>query len=101
MTSGDAEGQRGSADVSLRERLLDGELTIYDPRSEQAAFLNQTATAIWGLADGTRDDEQIAMGIAQQFAQDPAVVAVHIAAVLDELDSLGLLEQRDPPRRRP
>lgn len=100
MTSMDAIGVPDRGQDDLHEHLLDGDLTIYDPRSRRAVFLNRTATATWGCADGGRSDGQIAAILAEQFDQDIDSITSQVSQLLDELDDLELLEQREPPRRR-
>ena len=75
-------------------------MTIYDPQTQKAVILNPTATAVWSCADGTLGDVGIAALLAKQFVQVPDSVTPHVSKVLDEFDRLGLLEHRDPPRRR-
>lgn len=85
----------------LRVHVLDGDLTLYDARSRQAVFLNRTATAAWGHADGSRSDGEIVALLAGEFGQEVDSIAAEVAQLLDDLDDLGLLQQRDPPQRRP
>jgi PqqD family protein of HPr-rel-A system len=84
----------------LRQHALDGELTIYDPASQQAFFLNATATTLWDLIDGTTPEKRLVEALAELYQTNPETVAADVTAVLTQLDDFGLLEQRDPPRRR-
>lgn len=84
--------------LSLHE--LEGELTIYDPETQKAYFLNSTGTALWHLLDGSTQ-AQVVEALAGEFHIQPREIAGEVAALLDQLADLGLLEERHPPRRRP
>lgn len=101
MAPSTSVGRTHAAPDRLQEYELDGELTIFDPRSSQAVFLNRTATACWRMLDGSLSETSIVEGLATAFAADSAQVAHDISTLLDHLCKLGLLEQRDPPQRRP
>ena len=84
----------------IREYELDHEVTIYDPQSQQALVLNATATGVWRLADGSLTEVEIAQRVAEPYGKAAAEVADEVRSLLDQLTELGVLDQRDPPRRR-
>lgn len=94
-------GEPGDAEEGLRVHDLDGELTIYDPLTNQALVLNETATRAWLLADGTLFESQIVRILAEDHGVAGASIEVEVHRLFDELADLGVLEQRDPPSHRP
>ncbi len=85
---------------TLRTYELDGEATIFDPRSGAAIILNVTASEMWRRLDGLLPTDALVDGIAEDYLVSPQAVAHDVVALLDQLDELGLLVDREPPRRR-
>jgi Coenzyme PQQ synthesis protein D (PqqD) len=74
----------------LDYRLVD-EMVIYDPNSSQAASLNETASMIWELCDGTRTIHQLCVELAQRFDLLPEDVEKDVRDGVERLCELGLL----------
>jgi Coenzyme PQQ synthesis protein D (PqqD) len=76
----------------LRTRLLAGEVVILDRRCERIHRLNETAAAIWARCDGRHAVVQIARALAAAFEVDAARAETDVAATIEKLTALGLLE---------
>ena len=73
-------------------RVVDGEALILDRHGQLIYQLNHTATYIWQRCDGTATVADIADHLAQAFDVDPPRVAQDAAALICQLQQLGLLE---------
>jgi hypothetical protein len=75
----------------LTERLVDGELIIYDPRSQRVHALNPTAAVIWmACADG--QDRSVAVDLlCERFGEDRASIERDVAATVEMFLTEGLL----------
>lgn len=90
------------ADVSLRrspdlpmEFEVDGDLTLYPRRGEEALLLNSTASRIWRrLATPTSLAELVA-DLATSVRRPEAEVEPHVAALVDVLVARGLVLAHD------
>jgi Coenzyme PQQ synthesis protein D (PqqD) len=76
----------------LSAQALDDGLVIYDSATHQGHSLNETASRIWSLADGTRTARQIA---ATAGVDEPLVLDA-----LEQLGRLGLLHRSPGVSRR-
>lgn len=59
---------------------------------ERAFQIDETAAAILKLCDGTRAFEAVVAAVAEHYAEDPAVVAGDIDAMLTDLANKRVLE---------
>ena len=66
------------------------ETVVYDSRAHRYHTLSSTVAAVWRLADGTRDAEQIAARVAEECGIGAAADATALA--LEQLAAAGLLE---------
>jgi hypothetical protein len=87
---------------SPRERYvvedIDNESLIYRQAAKSAVYLNETATVIWKLCDGTRSAREIAAVLAEAYPEEAETIAADVAATIDELINVGALKLAE---RRP
>lgn len=70
---------------------LDGDISLYDPTSNNAVSLNATASAIWTLLDGESRCEEVIAALAERFDVDEKDIADDVVRTIAELRSLGLV----------
>lgn len=73
---------------------LDGEILLYHPASTKVMYLNETASLIWRLCDGTRTTADIAGLLQEAFPEQAATIADEVESTLRrfvEQDALELL----------
>ena len=78
----------------LMEYQVEDELTLYDPRSEVVHILNPTAAAVWQLADGAGEVEDIAAQLAELYGLETGVVEEDVQDILAQFRQAGLLQNR-------
>lgn len=71
--------------------VLDGRAVLFDEHACAVHVLNEAATAVWGLLDGSRDLPALAAGLAYSN-RNPEEVACDVERLLEDLARLGLLE---------
>ena len=91
------EGHRvvGPPAVDLRTTEIDGRLVVFNPANQQVLVLNETATAIWALADGSRDVTALVSALAAAYDADPATVEAGVHEALARFAQAGALEFAD------
>lgn len=82
----------GRPPPGLSEVDLDGETSLFDPRTGQAFALNRTASDIWALADGTSTIEDLVDVLARAYAVAPEQIRDDVVATVDALEQAGVLE---------
>lgn len=70
---------------------LDGEIVLYDERTQTVHHLNPQATIVWKLCDGSSTVDELACALADAADADPAVVSRDVRGVIDELVAAGLV----------
>lgn len=78
------------ADYRLEE--LDGEMLLYHPAETKTIYLNETASLIWSLCDGTRTVADIAKLLEESFPETGAHVIDDVAATIDRFADDGAVE---------
>lgn len=71
---------------------LDDGLILYNRDSSLVHHLNPTARIVWFLCDGSADVGELAGEIAEEYGLDPSTVRAQVAALVAELDAVGLVE---------
>jgi PqqD family protein of HPr-rel-A system len=71
---------------------LDGEAVVYDEVSGDLHHLNQTATLVFGLCDGSATGGELATEIAEAFGVPSAEVNDQVKGLLRAFRRAGLLE---------
>jgi Coenzyme PQQ synthesis protein D (PqqD) len=77
---------------------MDNESLIYRAPSKTAIYLNETATVIWKLCDGTRTVAEIIDLLVGAFPDSACEVRVDVQETIEELVRSGALQLR--PRRQ-
>jgi len=80
----------------VRWQDLDDRVVAFNPATGRAAALNETATQIWKLADGTRDERQVVEKLAQLYAVDATAIEADVLATIEQLRAEGLLPSEPP-----
>jgi hypothetical protein len=89
-------------DLAVAE--LDGESVIYDQREDGLYHLNQSATMVFQLCDGSATTDQIALDIAEVGELPYDTVLAQVQTVVTSFEDLGLLDgsvpqwERDDPQ---
>lgn len=76
----------------MHVRVVAGETLILDRHQQLIHQLNQTASYIWDRCDGTATVAAIADQLAQAFDVEPTRAAQDVAALVCQLQQVGLLE---------
>jgi hypothetical protein len=66
----------------LAERLVDGELILYDPARQRVHVLNPTAAFTWRLCDGEHTDGDIVAALAERYPENRQAIEEDVAEVL-------------------
>ena len=85
-------GVVGPASPHVLETEIDGDISLYDPKTEQVTVLNGTASDIWRLADGTQTLEEITALLASSYQVSSDSIAEEVAKTVDDLAGAGLIE---------
>jgi hypothetical protein len=72
---------------------LDGEVLIWDPRSEQLHRLNPTATRIWRELSTWRTSAEVSATMTVDAGVDSSRVARDVVQCVEQLAAAGLLER--------
>jgi len=70
---------------------IDGEFSLYDPRSEDVHILNHTASDIWGLMDGSYSVAEVVGLLARAYGTDPASIRADVERTVDAWVEVGLV----------
>lgn len=87
--------RKPSRNGDFRFEELDGETVVYDPARAKATYLNDTATAVWTLCDGTRTVGAIIEVFAAEFADARDEIARDVLEAIASFDEAGLLTPPD------
>ncbi len=75
---------------------LDGEALMFNPTSSDTHRLNETAWFIWRRCDGLHGSQCIAEELAKAYDISTDGALEHVARLIDEFDSHGLLSDEAP-----
>ncbi len=75
---------------------VDGEAYVLSNDGLTLRLLNAAATHVWSRCDGTQTVEQIAAEMPQVFDVSEDLAREHVAEVLAEMHTLGLITYPDP-----
>jgi hypothetical protein len=70
---------------------LDDDLVLYDERTREGFLLNQSAAAIWQLADGTRTIASLAQDVSNVHGIEYRQALDDVEELMESLDHAGLL----------
>jgi len=68
--------------AGIMEQLVDDELILYNPTTEQYFTLNRSAREVWELADGTRHAHEITLTLAERYGIASAALAQDVADII-------------------
>jgi hypothetical protein len=71
--------------AGVRFEELDGEAVVYDRSGKRASYLNDTATVIWKLCNGTNTVPEIAAMLAKEYPEDAAGVESDVRETIERL----------------
>jgi hypothetical protein len=80
---------------------MEGESLIYQRATKQGIYLNETATVIWRLCDGTRSIDAIIGALAELYPDVASDIASDVRATIDRLVELGAVKFVDPAQAAP
>lgn len=82
---------------------IDHESLIYRRPTKAAIYLNETATVIWKLCDGSRTVEEIIAILVESFPDAAGDIAADVRETIDELVRSGALElgEQNPSAQKP
>lgn len=78
-------------------RIIEGEAVIISPQERELHSLNEVATEIWRLADGSRTLNQIAQELSQTYEITPEEVLPDVIAFAQEMSEKGIAFLFDRP----
>lgn len=73
------------------ETELDGEISLYNPATEQVTILNGTASDVWLLCDGEHTVEEITELLASSYEMTEEDIKGDVTSTIDRLYESGLL----------
>jgi hypothetical protein len=76
-------------DVSWQE--LDGRIVVFKAATGRAAALNETAAAVWQLADGRRTEADVIEVLGAAYGMSADAIGPDVRLVIDQLRTEGLL----------
>ena len=84
----------GRPSSQLIESEIDGDISLYHPRTEQVVVLNGTASDVWRLCDGERSVEEVAALLASSYGLDePDAILPDVVKTLSQFAESGLFEE--------
>jgi Coenzyme PQQ synthesis protein D (PqqD) len=78
------------AELSVVE--IDGCVSVFNPATKRAVILNETATMVWHLIDGSRDADEIVQELASRYGVEPTKIHADVAAAITRLRDEKLLQ---------
>jgi len=87
-----ADGMVGPPASQVIETEIEGEISLYDPASEQVTILNGTASDVWLLCDGGHSIEEIKDLLAASYGTTREAVSEDVERTIAEFRTAGLLE---------
>jgi hypothetical protein len=83
----------------VRFEELDGESVVYDRSGKRATYLNDTATLIWKLCDGTRGIPEIVDLLGKEYPESAGALETDVRDTITRLVAkrVLVLGQEAPP----
>jgi hypothetical protein len=75
-----------------RLETLDDEILLYHPAQTKVLYLNETASLIWKLCDGTRSPEEITELLQDAFPEQASTMRDEVEATLRSFVEHGAIE---------
>jgi hypothetical protein len=86
------ESARPKRASSMAWQTIDGETVLLNLDARQLMGVNEVASRVWALCDGTRTLREIAATVADEFEVEPACALADARAFLEELQAAGAIE---------
>jgi hypothetical protein len=71
---------------------LDSEILLYHPGRTRVLYLNETASLIWRLCDGSRTTAEIARLLEEAFPEQAGTIAEQVESTLRSFAEQGAME---------
>jgi hypothetical protein len=82
----------GPASPHILETEIDGDTSLYNPKTEQVTILNGSASDIWRLADGGHTVEEIIDLLASSYQVKADSIAADVETTIADLSEAGLID---------
>ncbi len=86
----------GPPAAHIVESEVDGRISLFDPQSQEVSMLNDTASDVWRLCDGTSTLDQVIELVAKAYGVEPDAVGDEVKATVKTFHDKGLLARKDP-----
>lgn len=77
------------------ESEVDGRISLFDPQTQEVSMLNDTASDVWRLADGTSTLDEVVKLVAQAYDVEPDAIGDEVKATVETFYGKGLLAGND------
>lgn len=77
------------------ESEVDGRISLFDPQTEEVSMLNDTASDVWRLADGTSTLDQVVELVARAYGVEADAIGDEVKATVETFYDKGLLAGND------
>ncbi|MEM8750557.1 MAG: PqqD family protein [Pseudomonadota bacterium] len=71
---------------------IEGEWLLFKPRAQKAIYLDESASIIWQMCDGSRSADELAQEIASNYGDEKDTVIADVHATLAVLQEHGALK---------
>lgn len=85
----------GPPAAHIVESEVDGRISIFDPQTQEVSMLNDTASDVWRLSDGTSTLAQVVRLVAQAYGVEPDAIDEEVKATVKTFYDKGLLAEKD------
>lgn len=77
------------------ESEVDGRISLFDPQTQEVSMLNDTASDVWRLCDGTSTLDQVIELMAKAYGVEPDAIGDEVKATVKTFHDKGLLTGGD------
>jgi hypothetical protein len=78
--------------IRIADRLVDGELVLYDPDEQRLHVLNPTAGLIWRLCDGKHQESDLVDTLADRYPRSRSAIEEDVPRIIERFRTEGLLQ---------
>lgn len=89
------EQRVGPARDHIIETEIEGEISLYDPSTEQVMVLNRTATDIWLLSDGEHSLEEMTQLLAKAYGVESSDIREDVEETVSSFIENGFIANGD------
>jgi hypothetical protein len=93
QASGDSRDAFPRRVPHVQERLVDGELILYDPKLQKVHALNATAAFVWQACDGEHAATEIAAALVERYPKSREEIERDVPEIVERFLDEGLLER--------